>query len=228
MKAKQPGYQIVFVDVSEGKEASKKESFINQIEAEAVIDYYMFNIQESQDYLGKIKEAQAAKAKQDMPSLCMVSPFRTQAHLIRQVMGERSKDEEGGDKVVIQESKKFKKDSFEYWTAGNKKEQKDKMLFQRITDVTCLEDIVSCGGRSPHCPNGFSTVMISLCRTQNFQEEDMDELTDQKQSQILNNPEVIRFLESKVRDRLIIFGQSDKLNQLWKELYDKASEVVQS
>ena len=127
---------------------------------------------------------------------------------------------EDGDQPVIQETKKFKK---------TKKELRDKMAFQRITDVTCLEDIASCGGRSPHCPNGFSTVMISLCRTSKFQNENdtENETRNEKPSQILNNAEVLKFLDSKVRDRLVIFGQGDKLNKLWKDLYKKASDLIE-
>ena len=51
--------EIVFVDVSNGEEKEQKESFINEEEAEAAIDY----IKTHSDL--------------DLDNLCLMSPFRT-------------------------------------------------------------------------------------------------------------------------------------------------------
>ena len=55
----------IFIDVSQGEEVQKKESFTNEIEAEAVLDYYLNFIQKDEDLI-------SSNAK-----LYIVSPFRT-------------------------------------------------------------------------------------------------------------------------------------------------------
>lgn len=43
--------EITFIDVTDGAEAEKKESYINQAEAEAVVEYYINNIQDDSEYV---------------------------------------------------------------------------------------------------------------------------------------------------------------------------------
>jgi len=66
---------MTFIDVPNGLEHKKKESFTNELEAEALLDYYVNFIQKSDEFLEKQKGIKQ--------SLFIVSPFRTQAHTIR-------------------------------------------------------------------------------------------------------------------------------------------------
>ena len=61
----------IFIDVSEGLEVQKKESFTNEVEAEAIMDYYLNLIQKDEELINSCSK------------VYIVSPFRTQAHLIR-------------------------------------------------------------------------------------------------------------------------------------------------
>ena len=58
--------KVIFVNVLDGKVQEKKESFINNQEAEAVLDYYSAMIQTNKEY-------------DSSTTLVMTSAFRTQA-----------------------------------------------------------------------------------------------------------------------------------------------------
>ena len=70
---------MTFIDVEDGEEEKKKESYINQIEAQALLDYYVNFIQKSDCLQPGVKK-----------SLFIISPFRTQAHAIRQLIQDKS------------------------------------------------------------------------------------------------------------------------------------------
>lgn len=82
-KAQEPqpktGPEITFVDFPEGEHQSKKESFINEKEAQNVLDYYIGFLQES--------------AEMQDQSLYLTSPFRTQAQLIKSTIADMGPDE---------------------------------------------------------------------------------------------------------------------------------------
>ena len=83
------------------------------MEAEAILDYFVSFIQKDKDIIAKMDRGEKT-------SLYIVSPFRTQAHLIRNLLQ---------DKVYLNQ------------ILQNKKKNKEK--FQSIDGVGCLEDLVS-------------------------------------------------------------------------------------
>ena len=178
--------------MTDGKEEAKKESYVNDAEARALVEYYIENIQEDSEFVKDISAARAEGSSD--PSLLVISPYRTQAHLVRSVIVEKSSD-------MLQE--KMKKPHIAKGLKGK--------LFQKIDDVCCLEDIVS-GGTHPAAPSlrrpGYTTVLISLCRTQDFATAG---------GQVLNEPEIVKFLLTRCSKRLIVFGRPESLNTLWSE-----------
>ena len=95
-------------------------------------------------------------------------------------------------------------------------------VVQKIDDVCCLEDIVSGGtitaGPSAKRP-GYDTVLVSLCRTQDFATVG---------GHVLNDPEIVKFLLTRCAKRLVVFGQPEQLNALWSEqIFAKAKEVIE-
>mgnify|MGYP006893276917 CR=1 FL=1 len=63
--AQETGIHITFVDIAKGEPEPKKESFVNEVEAEAMLDYYTTFLQTTE-----ISEL-------PNPSLYLTSPFRT-------------------------------------------------------------------------------------------------------------------------------------------------------
>lgn len=85
-----PAVEIVFVDVADGAEVKpveQKESYINQVEADALIDHYIDHIRGHPDFIAKVAAARAAGLPE--PTLCITSPYRTQAHLLRQIFAKK-------------------------------------------------------------------------------------------------------------------------------------------
>ena len=167
--AAKPKIELVFVDVSEGKEVAKKESYENYEEANAVADYLM-----------------AFHDSLDLGTTAIMSPMRTQALVI---------------KNCIQETRKAELDQ-------------TKEGLSSFSRVGSIEDFVS---------RTFSTVMVSMCKTADIKE---------KGGSILNSPHVVDFLLSRLDlasgkgpSKLIIFGKSEALNDLWRKAFYEAEGV---
>ena len=174
---------MTFIDVEDGEEEKVKESYINEIEAQTLLDYYVNFIQKSESFT------------QEKHSLFIVSPFRTQAHAIRQFIQDK-----GFNGQILQEKLK--------------KKAQDKEVFQKIDGVGCLEDLVSGGYnlKDDEKSSTFNIVMVSLCKSKPFDDQNIS---------VLNSPEIVQLIKSKFADQLIVFGNSQSLNDLWREqVYD--------
>ena len=75
VKTPEAELDVIFVDVTDGKEEAKKESYINDVEAQALVEYYIENIQENSEFIQEISAARAEGAFD--PSLLIISPYRT-------------------------------------------------------------------------------------------------------------------------------------------------------
>ena len=74
---------------------------------------------------------------------------------------------------------------------------------QKADEICCLEELLSAGTHPRAAESqqpGFSTVLVSLCRTKDFALHG---------GQVLNEPEIIKFLLSRCADNLVVFGKPE-------------------
>jgi len=61
--------------------------------------------------------------------------------------------------------------------------------------------------------------LVSLCRTKDFELHG---------GQVLNEPEIIKFLLSRCADNLVVFGKPEQLSQVWTDqILAPAVEVIE-
>ena len=161
-----PKIEYVFVDSSQSRETLKKDSFENLQEANAVVDY-LFGYQKSIDF----------------NDLAVMSPFRTQVLVIKDVIQEARKDE-------------LPKQISSFSTIGS------------------FEEFVS---------RKFKTIIVSVCKTEDFEELG---------GPLLNSQEIVDFLISRVAlpvgneaSKIVIISKSESLNDLWRKTFYEAEGV---
>mmetsp|Transcript_19962 Transcript_19962/g.14418 ORF Transcript_19962/g.14418 Transcript_19962/m.14418 type:complete len:109 (+) Transcript_19962:2173-2499(+) len=107
-----------------------------------------------------------------------MSPFRTQAMLIKNTIQESRKD--------------LKKQLKTFETIG------------------AIDEFVS---------RSFDTVILSHCKTKDV---------ENTAGPLLNTKEVIDYIKSRCKSKLIVFGRAQALNSIWKQnCYNLANEVIE-
>ena len=149
----------------------------------------------------------------------MVSPFRSQAQMVKNVMGDRAKFLKNASfrkrpelfsdiNCVIQEVAKLN---------DGLKNYKD---YHPIHEIASLDDILS--------HPAYDTLILSLCRTEQYQGSGDDQIPEEQRS-ILNKQAIIDFVMSKDKGTLIVFGKAEAMNQIWTDaVYKNSDEIINS